>query len=337
MGKSMANPLAYLDQELNDLRERGLFRWPRLLEGPQEPVARYDGREVINLSSNNYLGLANHARLKAAARRAVDELGVGSGAVRTIAGNMAIHQELEEELARFKHTEATLLYQSGFAANAGTVAALLSKEDVIISDELNHASIIDGARLSGAEKKIDPHKDVAAASRLLEESRGARRMLLITDGVFSMDGDIAPLPDLVSLAEERGAIMMVDDAHASGVMGQHGRGTVDHFHLHGRVHIQVGTLSKAFAGQGGYVAGSRPLVDYLMHRARPLLFSTSHPPSAAASALAAVRLGQERPAVIERLPGNTRFFQNGLRDVGLHSGASRAAAPPGLAGRDRRG
>jgi len=286
----MADPLQYLDGELNDLRERGLFRWPRVLEGPQEPVARYDGREVINLCSNNYLGLANHPRLKAAARRAVDELGVGSGAVRTIAGNMAIHIELEEELARYKRVEATLLYQSGFVANAGSVTALLGKEDVIISDELNHASIIDGARLSGADKKIFPHKDIAAARRLLEESRGARRVLLITDGVFSMDGDIAPLPDLVALAEEFGAIMMVDDAHASGVLGQHGRGTVDHFGLHGRVHVQVGTLSKAFAGQGGYVAGSRILVDYLIHRARPLLFSTSHPPSVAASALAAVRL-----------------------------------------------
>jgi len=331
----MDNPLAYLERELNDLREKGAFRWPRLLEGPQEPVARYDGREVINLSSNNYLGLANHARLKAAARRAVDELGVGSGAVRTIAGNMAIHQELEEELARFKRTEATLLYQSGFAANAGTVAALLSKEDVIISDELNHASIIDGARLSGAEKKIYPHKDVAAARRLLEESRGARRMILITDGVFSMDGDIAPLPDLVSMAEERGAIMMVDDAHASGVMGQHGRGTVDHFHLHGRVHIQVGTLSKAFAGQGGYVAGSRPLVDYLMHRARPLLFSTSHPPSVAASALAAVRLVQEEPELIERLWDNTRFFKNGLSEMGFNTGTSETPITPVMAGEER--
>src|SRR2546428_1606279 len=334
-GNSMANPLAYLDQELNDLRERGLFRWPRLLEGPQEPVARYDGREVINLSSNSCLGLANHARRKAAARRAVDELGVGSGAVRTIAGNMAIHQELEEELARFKRTEGTLLYQSGFTANAGTVAALLSKEDVIISDELNHASIIDGARLSGAEKKIYPHKDVAAARRLLEESRGARRMLLITDGVFSMDGDVAPLPDLVSLAEEYGAIMMVDDAHASGVMGQHGRGTVDHFHLHGRVHIQVGTLSKAFAGQGGYVAGSRTLVDYLMHRARPLLFSTSHPPSVAASALAAVRLGQEGPEPIQRLWGNTRFFKNGLSEMGFNTGPSETPITPVMAREER--
>lgn len=331
----MASPLAYLDRELNDLREKGLFRWPRLLEGPQEPVARYDGREVINLCSNNYLGLANHARLKAAARRAIDELGVGSGAVRTIAGNMAIHKELEEELARFKHTEATLLYQSGFTANAGTVTALLGKEDVIISDELNHASIIDGARLSGAEKKIFPHKDLPAARRLLEESRGARHRLLITDGVFSMDGDIAPLPDLVVLAEEFGAIMMVDDAHASGVLGQHGRGTVDHFNLHGRVHVQVGTLSKAFACQGGYVAGSRALVDYLIHRARPLLFSTSHPPSVAATALAAVRLVQEEPELIERLWDNTRFFKKGLSDLRFDTGVSETPITPVIAGDER--
>jgi len=331
----MANPLSYLDQALNDLREKGLFRWPRLLEGPQEPMARYDGREVINLCSNNYLGLANHARLKAAARRAIDELGVGSGAVRTIAGNMAIHRELEEELARFKRTEATLLYQSGFTANAGTVAALLGKDDVIISDELNHASIIDGARLSGAEKKIYPHKDVAAARRLLEEARGARHRLLITDGVFSMDGDIAPLPDLVPLAEEFGAIMMVDDAHASGVLGQHGRGTVDHFNLHGRVHVQVGTLSKAFACQGGYVAGSRSLVDYLIHRARPLLFSTSHPPSVAATALAAVRLVQEEPELIERLWDNTRFFKKGLSGLGFDTGMSETPITPVIVGDER--
>jgi len=331
----MGNPLDYLDSELNELRERGLFRWPRMLEGAQEALARYDGHEVINLASNNYLGLANHTRLKAAARRAIDELGVGSGAVRTIAGNMAIHRELEDELARFKRTEATLLYQSGFTANAGTVAALLGKEDIIVSDELNHASIIDGARLSGAGKKIYPHKDVAAARALLAESRSARRLLLITDGVFSMDGDIAPLPDLVAVAEEFGAIMMVDDAHASGVLGQAGRGTVDHFNLHGRVHVQVGTLSKAFAGQGGYVAGSRSLVDYLIHRARPLLFSTSHPPSVAASALAAVRLVQEEPELIERLWDNTRFFRKGLMQLGWNTGASETPITPVMVGDER--
>ncbi|MBI2973841.1 MAG: glycine C-acetyltransferase [Armatimonadetes bacterium] len=332
---SRADPLKYLGAELNDLRERGLFRWPRLLESPQGPVARYDGREVINLCSNNYLGLANHPTLKEAARRAVDELGVGSGAVRTIAGNMAIHTQVEQELARFKLTEATLLYQSGFSANAGTVSAILGKDDVIVSDELNHASIIDGARLSGAVKRIYPHKDVAAARRLLEESRGARHVLLITDGVFSMDGDIAPLPDLVTVAEAFGAIMMVDDAHASGVLGRAGRGTVDHFNLHGRVDIQVGTLSKAFACQGGYVAGSRVLVDYLIHRARPLLFSTSHPPSVAATALAAVRLVQEQPEIIERLWDNTRFFKRGLAQLGFGTGESETPITPVMTGDER--
>ncbi len=332
----MSSPLAYLDDELRDLKERGLFRWPRLLEGPQEPIARYDGREVINLCSNNYLGLANHPRLKDAARRALDELGVGSGAVRTIAGNMAIHTQVEEELARFKHTEAALLYQSGFVANAGTVSAILGKDDVIVSDELNHASIIDGSRLSGATKKIYPHKDVQAARSLLEESRGARHVLLITDGVFSMDGDIAPLPELVDLAEEFGAIMMVDDAHASGVLGRAGRGTVDHFNLHGRVHVQVGTLSKAFACQGGYVAGSRVLVDYLIHRARPLLFSTSHPPSVAATALAAVRLVQEQPEIIERLWDNTRFFKRGLTQLGFNTGMSETPITPVIVGDEQR-
>ena len=332
----MSDPLGYLAVELQDLRERGLFRWPRRLDGPQMPVARYDGREVINLCSNNYLGLANHPSLKEAARRALDELGVGSGAVRTIAGNMALHLEVEEEFARFKQTEATLLYQSGFTANAGTVSAVLGKDDVIVSDELNHASIIDGARLSGAEKKIYPHKDTAAARALLEASRGARHLLLITDGVFSMDGDIAPLPELVTLAEEFGAIMMVDDAHASGVLGSAGRGTVDHFGLHGRVHIQVGTLSKAFACQGGYVAGSRTLVDYLIHRARPLLFSTSHPPSVAATALAAVRLVQERPEIIERLWDNTRFFKQGLTALGFNTGLSETPITPVITGDERK-
>jgi len=328
----MRNPLAYLDEELAELRGRGLFRWPRLLSGPQEPVATYDGRRVINLCSNNYLSLTNDPRLKAAAARAVADLGVGPGAVRTIAGNMAIHRELEAALAEFKRTEAALLYQSGFTANAGTVSAVLGKEDVIVSDELNHASIIDGARLSGAAKKIFPHRDVEAARARLAESAGARRLLLITDGVFSMDGDIAPLPDLTAAAEEFGAIMMVDDAHASGVVGRQGRGTVEHFDLHGRVHIQVGTLSKAFGGLGGYVAGSRTLADYLIHRARPLLFSTSHPPSVAASALAAVRLVQEDDRLIARLWENTAFFKEGLTRLGFDTGISETPITPVIVG-----
>jgi glycine C-acetyltransferase len=324
----MRDPLAFLDDE----RAHGVFRWPRELQGEQAPVCVYDGRRVINLCSNNYLGLASHPRLKDAARGAIEAYGVGSGAVRTIAGNMTIHQALEARLAAFKRTEAALLFQSGFTANAGTVAALLGKEDVVISDELNHASIIDGCRLSGAERKIFPHKDVAAARMCLEESRRARRVLVITDGVFSMDGDLAPLAELASLAREFGAIMMVDDAHASGVVGAGGRGTVEHFHLHGHVDIQVGTLSKAWACLGGYVAGSRRLVEYLMNRARPLLFSTSHPPSVAATAIAALDLIEAEPALIERLWENARFFKAGLQRLGYDTGMSETPIVPVMIG-----
>jgi glycine C-acetyltransferase len=334
-----AEPLAFLDDELAALRAQGLYRWPRRLTGEQAPVCVYDGRRVINLCSNNYLGLANDPRLKAAARAAIDEYGVGSGAVRTIAGNLAIHEQVEARLAAFKRTEAALLYQSGFTANAGTVSAILGRGDVVVSDELNHASIIDGCRLSGAERKIFPHRDVGAARRALAGVRdaadtggGRRKVLLITDGVFSMDGDVAPLPELVEAAEEFGAIMMVDDAHASGVMGAAGRGTVDHFGLHGRIHIQVGTLSKAWACLGGYVAGSRALIDYLMQRARPLLFSTSHPPSVAATALAALDRIEADPGLIDRLWENTRFFKAGLARLGFDTGTSETPITPIMIG-----
>jgi len=330
----MTNPLAFLDDELAALRSQGLYRWPRRLTGEQAPVCVYDGRRVINLCSNNYLGLANDPRLKEAARRAIDEYGVGSGAVRTIAGNLAIHEQVEARLAAFKHTEAALLYQSGFTANAGTVSAILGRGDVVVSDELNHASIIDGCRLSGAERKIFPHRDVGSARRHLAEARAgaARHVLLITDGVFSMDGDVAPLPDLAEAAEEFGAIMMVDDAHASGVMGSGGRGTVDHFELHGRVHVQVGTLSKAWACLGGYVAGSRALIEFLMQRARPLLFSTSHPPSVAATALAALDRIEADPGLIDRLWDNTRFLKAGLARRGFDTGTSETPITPIMIG-----
>ena len=330
----MTNPLAFLDDELAALRSQGLYRWPRRLTGEQAPVCVYDGRRVINLCSNNYLGLANDPRLKEAARRAIDEYGVGSGAVRTIAGNLAIHEQVEARLAAFKHTEAALLYQSGFTANAGTVSAILGRGDVVVSDELNHASIIDGCRLSGAERKIFPHRDVGSARRHLAEARAgaARHVLLITDGVFSMDGDVAPLPDLVEAAEEFGAIMMVDDAHASGVMGSGGRGTVDHFELHGRVHVQVGTLSKAWACLGGYVAGSRALIEFLMQRARPLLFSTSQPPSVAATALAALDRIEADPGLIDRLWDNTRFLKAGLARRGFDTGTSETPITPIMIG-----
>ena len=313
--------LAHLTATLDDLRAKGTHFRLRILEDQQAPVCHYDGREVINLASNNYLGLCNHPKLVEAALKATRELGVGSGAVRTIAGTMRIHMELEEKIARFKNVEACVVFQSGFAANAGTVSALLGKEDLIISDELNHASIIDGARLSRAKIKVFRHKDVAHCEELLKEIQNEPgHKLVITDGVFSMDGDIGPVDKLAALAEKYGAIMMVDDAHASGVLGRNGRGTVDHFGVHGRVHVQVGTLSKAIGALGGYVCGSKDLIDFLYHRARPFLFSTSHPPSVAATCIAAFDILEQEPDRIERLWANTRDFQGELRRAGFNVG-----------------
>jgi glycine C-acetyltransferase len=265
--------LQYVSDALHELRAAGVAPKLRVLEGEQKAVCRFDGREVINLASNNYLGLATHKALRKASVDAVKRLGVGAGAVRTIAGTMAIHMALEEQIAAFKNVEACVVFQSGFTANAGTVSAVLGKEDLIVSDELNHASIIDGARLSKATIKVFKHKDVADCERILQEHANfAGKKLIITDGVFSMDGDIAPLPALCGLAEKYGCIMMVDDAHSSGVLGRNGRGTVDHLNCHGRVHIQVGTLSKAIGSMGGYVCGSRDLIDFLYLRARPFFF-----------------------------------------------------------------
>jgi glycine C-acetyltransferase len=313
--------LSYLTDVLNDLRSRGTHFRLRILDDQQAPVCHYDGREVINLASNNYLGLANHPRLVEASLKATRELGVGSGAVRTIAGTMRIHMELEEKIARFKNVEACVVFQSGFTANAGTVSAILGKEDFIISDELNHASIIDGARLSRAKIKVFRHKDVAHCEEQLKEvANEPGHKLVITDGVFSMDGDIGPVDKLAALAEKYGAIMMVDDAHASGVLGRNGRGSIDHFGMHGRVDVQVGTLSKAVGALGGYVCGSKDLIDYLYHRARPFLFSTSHPPSVAASCIAAFDILEQEPERIERLWSNTRYFQGELRRAGFNIG-----------------
>ncbi|MNR82064.1 8-amino-7-oxononanoate synthase/2-amino-3-ketobutyrate coenzyme A ligase [compost metagenome] len=327
------NPLAYLDVELDDLKERGLYRPLRVLQERQEAETVFDGKRVINLSSNNYLGLTTHPKLIAAAHEAIDKYGAGSGSVRTIAGTMSQHMELEAKIAAFKHTEAALVFQSGFTANAGTVSSVLGKEDVIISDELNHASIIDGCRLSRAKIAVFKHKDVADLRRVLEETKGNyRRTLVITDGVFSMDGDVAPLADIVEVSEQYQAIIMVDDAHASGVMGNQGRGTVDHFGLHGRVHIQVGTLSKAIGCLGGYVAGSRALIDYLVHKARPFLFSTSHPPAVTAAAIAAFDLLQEDPTLMERLWENTRYFKAGLETLGFETAGSETPITPVIAG-----
>jgi glycine C-acetyltransferase len=313
--------LAHLSAQLEALRIQGTYFKLRVLDDAQAPVCHYDGREVINLASNNYLGLCDHPRLREAATAAIEKYGVGSGAVRTIAGTMRIHIELEEKIARFKGVEACVVFQSGFTANAGTVSSILGKEDFILSDELNHASIIDGARLSRAKIKVFRHKDVEHAEELLKEiQHEPGHKLVITDGVFSMDGDIGPVGSLAYLCEKYGAIMMVDDAHASGVLGRNGRGSVDHFGCTQRVDVQVGTLSKAIGALGGYVCGSRDLIDYLYHRARPFLFSTSHPPSVAASCIAAFDILENEPERIERLWSNTRYFQEQLTHAGFDIG-----------------
>jgi len=327
------DPLHYLTEELEKLREQKLYQKLRVLETGQVPVARFDGKEVINLSSNNYLGLTTHPRLKQRALAAIEKFGVGSGAVRTIAGTMTLHMELEEKIAKFKHVEASVVFQSGFTANAGTVQAILGRDDVIVSDELNHASIIDGCRLSRAEIKVFPHKDVEACEKTLKELEGRKcRKLLITDGVFSMDGDIAPLPQLVALAEKYGCVMMVDDAHASGVLGRNGRGTVDHYNLHGRVDIQVGTLSKAIGALGGYVCSTRNTIEFLYHRARPFLFSSSLPPSVAATCIASFEVLEEQPELTEQLWANTRFFKQGLKRLGFNTGVSETPITPVIVG-----
>jgi glycine C-acetyltransferase len=326
------DPLSYLSSELQSLKDQGLYRKLRVLEEPQQARTMFDHHRVVNLSSNNYLGLTTHPRLRQKALAAMDRLGVGSGSVRTIAGTMDIHLELEQRLAEFKRTEAVVVFQSGFTANAGTVSAILTKDDVVISDELNHASIIDGCRLSRATIKVFPHKDVAAARAIIRALPAAQRKLLITDGVFSMDGDLGPLPDLCALAEEYGCIMMVDDAHASGVFGRHGRGTIDHFGMHGRVDVQVGTLSKAIGVLGGYVAGSRSLIEFLYHRARPFLFSTSHPPAVAAACIAAIDVLLEEPQLIDQLWENTRFFKQGLQQLGFDTGVSESPITPVIVG-----
>jgi glycine C-acetyltransferase len=329
----MGAALDYLKERLAELDEQGLSLHPRILEGPTGARARFDGRDVINLASNNYLGLANHPRMNAAAAAAAAELGAGSGAVRTIAGTMSSHRVLERRFAAFKHAEEALMFQSGFTANAGTVAAILDREDVIVSDRLNHASIIDGARLSRAEIKVFEHKDAEHADALLAETaRPGRRQLLITDGVFSMDGDIAPLPALVEVAEKHGAIMMLDDAHASGVLGAGGAGTVDHFGLHGRVDIQVGTLSKAIGVLGGFIAGPHHLIEWLVNRGRPYLFSTSAPPAVTAACIEALDIMRDEPERLSRLWSNTELFKAGLHDLGYDTGMSETPITPVITG-----
>jgi glycine C-acetyltransferase len=327
MSTTRTNPLAFLSDELNALRQKGTYFKLRVLDDAQAPVCHFDGRQVINLASNNYLGLCTHPKLREAAIDATRKYGVGSGAVRTIAGTMKLHMELEEKIARFKGVEACVVFQSGFTANAGAVSSFLGKDDYIISDELNHASIIDGCRLSRARILVFRHKDVAhAEEQLASVANRPGKKLLITDGVFSMDGDIGPLPGLCAAAEKYGAIMMVDDAHASGVLGRNGRGTIDHFGVHGRVDIQVGTLSKAIGALGGYVCGTRDFIEYLYHRARPFLFSTSHPPAVAATCIAAFDVLENEPELIERLWSNTRFFKKELGLLGFNIGGQTTPA-----------
>jgi glycine C-acetyltransferase len=338
--RTRPNPLGFLGEELDALRERHLFRPLRVMSSAQGPIVSVDDRRVISLSSNDYLGLTHHPRLRKAALDAVGVFGAGSGAVRTIAGTMTLHEQLEAKLAEFKDVEAVLTFQSGFSANTGVIPTITGETDLIVSDELNHASIIDGMRLSKAPRKVFPHADVGALREVLREARekgrdggGEHRLILVvTDGVFSMDGDIAPLPGIVEAAEEFGAAVMVDDAHASGVLGRNGRGSVDHFDLHGRVAIQVGTLSKAVGVLGGYVAGSKDLRDILIQRARPFLFSTSHPPAVAAACLEAIRVFEEEPELLERLWANTRRFKAELSRLGFDIGRSETPITPVILG-----
>lgn len=330
----MMKPFAHLEKEIEMWKEAGTFRPLTEVESEQGSKVTIRGKEVIQLCSNNYLGLTIHPRLKKAALEAVEKFGAGTGSVRTIAGTFSMHEDFEKRLAEFKHTEAALVFQSGFTANVGVISSILTDEDVVISDELNHASIIDGIRLTKAKRRIYKHNDLDDLEKALKETQDSRVRLVVTDGVFSMDGDIAPLPQIVELCEKYDALVMVDDAHASGVLGKNGRGTVDHFDLHGRVHIQVGTLSKAIGVLGGYVAGAQTLRDYLIHRARPFLFSTSHPPAVTAACHAALDVLLEEPELVDRLWENTRFFKEGLKKLGFETGNSETPITPVIVGDD---
>jgi len=317
-------------KEMEELKEQGLYIYIRTLEGPQGSWLTIGGKKVLNMCSNNYLGFANEPRLKEAAKRAIDKWGVGPGAVRTIAGTLKIHEELEKALAEFKKVEAVLFLQTGFIANQAVIPAIVEAGDAILSDELNHASIIDGVRLSKAERYIWKHRDVKDLEEKLKEAteKGARRKLIITDGVFSMDGDLAPLPEIVELAEKYDAMVMVDDAHGEGVLGEAGRGIVDHFGLHGRVDIEIGTLSKAFGVVGGYVAGKKELIDYLKQKARPFLFSTPLSPADTAASLEAVKILMESGDRVKKLWDNARYFKENMKKLGFDLGVSETPITP---------
>lgn len=324
---------SFLQTQIQGLKDANLYKVPKILETPAGGRVRMNGKDVVNLSSNNYLGLANHPKVKQAALEAIERWGVGAGAVRWIGGTMEVHQELEERLAKFKHTEAVLVFTGGFTANSGCIPAVLTDKDVVISDELNHASIIDGVRLSPASYKkkdgwVYPHKDMEALEEALKKAQSFEKRMIITDGVFSMDGDIAPLPEIVQLAEQYNAFVMVDDAHASGVLGKNGAGTASHFDLYGRVDIQLGTLSKALGVMGGYIAGSAALKDWLINRGRPYLFSTGHPPMVAAALIAALDIMENDPEPMQRLWDNTRWWKAALAAEGFDTMGSETPITP---------
>lgn len=324
-----------MERRLNELRSAGTYRVLPINEGPCEALIHFQGRPIINLTSNNYLGFANHPRLKEAAKKAIDRYGVGAGAVRTIVGNMTIHEQLDQAVAAFKREEAAVVFQSGYACNMGAIQAIADTGDLIISDELNHASIIDGVRLSKADKAVYRHSDMVDLERILQERRTQYRdVLIITDGVFSMDGDLAKLPEIVHLAKKYSALTYVDDAHGSGVLGESGRGTVDHFGLHGQVDFIIGTLSKAIGAVGGYVCGSKATREWLLHRGRPILFSTSLMPAAAAAVMEAFQMLQESSEYTNRLWENARFFKQKLVEKGFDIGHSETPITPIMIGEE---
>jgi len=322
----------FIDQTLADLREKGLYNTIRTIEGPNDAWVTIDGKRVLNLCSNNYLGFANDERLCAAAKKAIDEYGVGPGAVRSIAGTQSIHIELERRIAKFKGAEAAISLQSGLYANLAVIPLLMGKEDVIFTDELNHASIIDGVRLTKAQRAIFPHRDMAGLKQKLEEHKDIPKKLIVTDGVFSMDGDLAPLAEIVELAEEYDAMVMVDDAHGEGVLGRSGRGIVDHFDLHGRVDIEAGTFSKAFGSMGGYIAGSARLIEILRQRARPFLFSSASTAADVAGCIAAIDILEESGEPVKKLWANGEYFQTKLQELGFDTGETETPITPVMLG-----
>lgn len=331
----MTNKMDFLKGMIQELKDKNLFTELPVLGTEQKNRVILNGKEVIIMCTNNYLGFANHSRLREAAKKAIDTWGFGAGAVRQIAGTMEIHVQLEEMLAEYKHTEAALVFVAGIAANRGTIQAIMGEEDTIISDELNHGSIIDGVRLTKSKRFVYPHLDMEGLKKVLVEAKEARRRLVVTDGVFSMDGEIAPLDRIVELAEEYDAMVMVDDAHGDGVLGRDGRGIIDHFGLEGRVDIDMGTLSKAFGSLGGYIAGRKDLRDYLINTARSFIFTTAHPPSVAAATMEAIRMIQDEPEHLQRLWRNTRYFKKAMTDLGFDIGHSQTPITPVMAGQSK--